>query len=55
MSDKQFIDVRWRYQINFWVYTYFLKMDQYIFFKRMTLVINNREWLLKEYKLKKNN
>lgn len=33
-----------------WIYTYLLKMDQYMFFKRMTLVINNRECLLKEYK-----
>lgn len=32
---------------------YFLRMDQYIFLKRMTLAINNKKWLLKEYKFKK--
>lgn len=56
MSDKQFIEVRWRCQINSWICTYFLKMDQYIFFNRVTLVINiNRECLLKEYKFKNKN
>lgn len=32
-----------------------MKTDQYVFFKRMNLAINNRKWLLKMYVLKKNN
>lgn len=36
-----------------WIYTYFLKRDQYIYFRSMTLAVNNREWLLKEYKFEK--
>lgn len=32
---------------------YFSRKDQYIFLKRMTLAINNKKWLLKEYKFKK--
>lgn len=39
--------------VKFEIYKYFLRTDQYIFFKRMRFAINNQKFLLKEYKFEK--